>query len=509
MAFFIASIDTGFAMADSLRIDRIAHEFDLPKHTLMSHFSNEWRLISSSRRRIVSGISIAIIVIIVGLFASQSLVRVGIDNLIQDIYTNSTYSFLKPIFARVAQNINDVPVENYVQKTWYLYSLTRKYLTLSFIIIWVSAISFAFTRTRMYLWNQIISPFTKAVWEKAKDPTVIFAGIFLGLTCSIRTLGPAAGGLIGLYVLAKHKNHSLPMLLAYFFIGAFTTYVSWPGLWDAPIDNFLASLSLASDFPWGGKVLFGGNTYTIGTLPRSYLPVLLSIQFTLTTLITAVFGLVLTIKNIIKSKLDWMKAVVLLSWFCVPASLVIIFEPKIYDNFRHFLFIIPPIFTFAAIGLQGLFGLFKRPAIQAIVISLLILPNIFTLIKLHPYQYVYYNIFTNGVGGAFRMYEMDYWGTSYREATEYVNQIAPKNSRIIVFGAPHLVGTYARADLQIEKYKKDMELDRAFPTFAILLSRYDKDIHVFPEAENIYIVGRDGAIFAIVKELDNDKVITE
>ena len=92
----------------------------------------------------------------------------------------------------------------------------------------------------------------------------------------------------------------------------------------------------------------------------------------------------------------------------------------------------------------------------AIVIGLLVLPNIFLLIKMHPYQYVYYNVFTDGVGGAFRIYEMDYWGTSYREAAEYINQIAPQNARVIVFGAPHLVETHARDDLQVEKYKKDM-----------------------------------------------------
>ena len=45
-------------------------------------------------------------------------------------------------------------------------------------------------------------------------------------------------------------------------------------------------------------------------------------------------------------------------------------------------------------------------------------------VHLHPYQYIYYNSFVGGVHGAFHNYELDYWGTSYYEAAEYVNQVA-------------------------------------------------------------------------------------
>ena len=199
-----------------------------------------------------------------------------------------------------------------------------------------------------------------------------------------------------------------------------------------------------------------------------------------------------------------MNLTILYLWFFVPFTLVITSEPKIYDNFRHFLFIIPPLFAFAAIGVQSIFDIVKRPAIQPIIVFLLILPNIFPLVRLHPYQYVYYNIFTDGLQGAFRNYEMDYWGTSYREATEFVNQTAPMNARIIVSGPLHLVETYARADLELVKHKNDMIINQNSPSYAILLSRYNRDIRLFPEAENIFSVGRDGAIFAVVKKLNDN-----
>ena len=90
---------------------------------------------------------------------------------------------------------------------------------------------------------------------------------------------------------------------------------------------------------------------------------------------------------------------------------------------------------------------------------------------------------------------------SYSEATRFTNPVTTPNARIIVFGAPYLVEANAREDLKIEKYKKDMEIDHTVLTFAVLLSRYDKDIFVFQQAENIYIIDRNGVIFITVKQL--------
>jgi len=506
MAFFIASIDTGFAMADSLRHPSHVSKtgsFNNSHHNILSQLTKEWKQISKTKRRLLKILSFIVIIVIAGLFFSQNLVHKVVDILIQDLYSQDGLWFLETFFTRAAQNIDEIPVENYIHKAWQQYLRIIKNLSLFLVISWLLTTFMIFSETRKYLLGHKIKPFIKAILENIKNPTVILAGVFLGLTCSIRTLGPAAGGLIGLYLLAKYKKTAFPLLVSYFITGAITTYISWPGLWGAPLSNFLESLTIASKFPWDGKVLFGGITYNIGTHPRSYMPVLLSIQFTLTALATTILGFICSIVIMIKCKRIWMKVIILYLWFFVPVALIVIVEPNIYDNFRHFLFVIPPLFTFGAIGLQSIFNFTKRPEVRAIVILLLILPNIISIVRLHPYQYVYYNLLANGVEGAFREYEMDYWGTSYREATEYVNQIAPHNSKVVVLGAPHLVETYARGDLEIEKYKNDMQLIYDSPTFAILSSRYDKDILLFSEAETIYIIERDGAKFAVVKDLNS------
>ena len=503
MAFFIASIDTGLAMVDSHHRTHDGQKTNSRNpilRILPSQFKEEWKLTPQPKQRVFATIILISLITIIGIFVTQDWIQNIIESKIQEVYTNNTSTFLASIFARVAQNMDDVPVESYVQKTLILYSRSTKYVIFSILVICITVTYRLFPETRKFLLHHTI---IGAIWKNLKNPAVMTAGIFLGLTCSIRTLGQAAGGLTGLYLLAKHKKDSFSILWAYMIISVVVTYITWPALWNSPINNFFRSFSTSSNFLWGGKLLFAGNSYLIGTHPRSYLPVLLSIQLTVTALIPFVLGLVSAIPKSIKGNLDWMKITVIALWFFVPVSLVIIVEPKIYDNFRHFLFFIPPLFTFAAIGLQSVFDVFKRPIIQAIILLILILPNIFSLVNLHPYQYVYYNAFTDGVGGAFRQFEMDYWAISYREATEYINQNAPPNSKVIVYGPIHIVKTYARPDLEIIRYRKSGEIDDTSPIFAIILSRYDKDIHLFPDAEDIFIVGKENAVFTVVKMLNS------
>jgi len=505
MAFFIASIDTGFAMAesfrhtDSLRIKDVSNRFST---AFVSQVISEWDSIIIRKKYIFISTCFIVITTIAGFLFFQDSIQQYIQKSVRDIYFNDTNNYLDRIFTLTAQNIDDYPVEGYVNKALQIYSRGIMVLSIFLVILWIIISAMIFSETKIYLWDYLIKPFAKFFWENLKNPGVILAGVFLGLTSSIRTLGPAAGGLVSLYLILIYKKNSIPTLIAYFTIGAIILYITWPGLWNDPIQNYLTSLQTASDFPWDGKVLFEGQYYLPGSTPRIYLPILILIQFTLTGILTIFIGTCLSFIKLAERKPEWKKLAIIYLWFLVPLIAVISLQPDIYDNFRHFLFIIPPLFILASIGIQMTFDLIKRPAIHVILLSLLIMPNFYPLIQLHPYQYVYYNLFVGGLKGAFREFEMDYWGTSYREATEYLNLIAPINSTIIVYGAPHLVEPYAREDLNIEKFKTDMLINRDSPSFALLSTRYDKDIYLNPQSEIIHRVEKDGAIFSVIKELD-------
>jgi 4-amino-4-deoxy-L-arabinose transferase-like glycosyltransferase len=328
-----------------------------------------------------------------------------------------------------------------------------------------------------------------------------FTGILWGVTTSIRVLGPAAGVLLAIYFIAKSRRKAIPPLLVCFVIAGVVTYLTWPGLWASPFTNFIQSFSESSDFPWQGKVLFNWVGYPPDGLPRSYLPTLLIYQLSIPLLVTFAAGLLVSFFKSIHKTIDRDLFLMLLGWFFIPFLGVIVFRPNLYDNFRHFFFILPPILVFAGIGIQYLFDWLKQPIFYLLVIMLLVAPNIYWIVRLHPYEYTYYNILTGGVGGAFRRFETDYWATSYRDVIQYLNRTAPQKSVIIVWGPANVVAYYARQDLNIVEYSKKVKLDKNTNTYAILSTREESDLKLYSHSPEIYQVGKAGAIFAVAKQL--------
>ncbi|MGE5073478.1 MAG: hypothetical protein ACM3MF_08630, partial [Anaerolineae bacterium] len=181
-------------------------------------------------------------------------------------------------------------------------------------------------------------------------------------------------------------------------------------------------------------------------------------------------------------------------WFILPLLGFIITRSPLYDNFRQIIFILPPVFLLAGAALQQV----RRPLLQAGLIALLILPGVVDGVRLHPYEYIYYNRFIGGVQGADRRFELDYWGTSYREAADILNRIAAPNATVWVEGPAHLLQLYARPDL---KTYSTYEAERAdHYDFVVALSRYDLDLTTYPTAPVIDEIERDGAVLSVIKK---------
>jgi MFS family permease len=351
-----------------------------------------------------------------------------------------------------------------------------------------------FPKTAKVIWHEAIKPSRNVI-------SVILAGVMLGLVTAIRPLGPAAGALVAFYFLLRAGWRSLPTLAVYLVIALAVALLAWPSLWDSPVRNFIWSLSESSDFPWGGKVLFNGIDLELDQIPRAYMPTLMTLQFTETSLALFLTGLVVGVVRSFKRSFDWKTMLVLSTWAFLPLLAVIALRPTLYDNFRHFFFIIPPLFLIAGIGFQAILDRLRSPLWKTLVVSLAILPGVYGLITLHPYQYVYYNSLAGGLQGAFRRYEMDYWATSYREATEFLNNTAPNRARVIVWGPEQVVRKFARKDLVIREYVPEKSGGNEKADYAIISTRYDKDLYLFPEGETILEIGRGGALLAVVKQL--------
>jgi hypothetical protein len=290
--------------------------------------------------------------------------------------------------------------------------------------------------------------------------------------------------------------------VAYFAIAMLVTYATWPRLWGEPVRGYLRAVDTAMDYPWEGKVMFAGYDYNVDEVPRSYLPVLLSLQFTEPALALFIAGLFVAAREFLERKERRLKLALIAVWFFGMFSAAIILRPTMYDNFRQFLFLVPPFFIFAGIALDWITSRAQPTVTNILLVAAIILPGLIMGVRLHPYQYVYYNQLVGGVSGAFRRYETDYWVTSYKEAAEYLNAYAPPGSRVVVWGADHIVEHYGRDDLVISDYRKESrDSDLRQQDFAVISSRHSKDLSLYLDAPVVFQASREGAIFVVVKRL--------
>jgi hypothetical protein len=272
-------------------------------------------------------------------------------------------------------------------------------------------------------------------------------------------------------------------------------YATWPYLWPDPFGHFMESIVVMARYPWQGQVLFDGTLYNSTGIPRTYLPVLLGIQITEPVWILFAAGLGLTLweaahRQARSAQLLWLAVL----WFILPVAGFIALRSPLYDNFRQIFFILPPVFLLAG----ALFEKIKAPFLRTALMLLCIAPGIITGFRLHPYEYIYYNRFIGGEAGAFRRFELDYWGTSYREAAGWINEHASPNAPIWVDGPSHLLGIYLRPDI---KLYSSYEAERAEQyDYTVSTSRYDLDLRSYPEARIVHSIERDGAVLTVIKK---------
>jgi hypothetical protein len=330
-----------------------------------------------------------------------------------------------------------------------------------------------------------------------RSPQLVLAGILLGMTMSIRLLGPLPGIIVMLYLVFTLGQKSLPIITAYLICAVITMFLTWPYLWPNPIDHWMDSLVLMVNFPWPGRVLFNGQFYNPDDLPLSYLPTLLSIQLTESLLILIYLGFGILAFSILQQRIKLDLFLVLVIGAILPLTGLILFRATMYDNFRQILFLLPPLILLAGFALDLIFSVLKPTVLRLILLIALALPGTYAIVQLHPYQYIYYNSFVGGTGGAFRAFEMDYWFTSYRQSALWLNANVPLNASIGGSGPTNLLYVYLRPDLNRQHTSTG---DEQYDYF-VSTSRYNEDLTLHPDANVIYSLARDGAVLAVIKQL--------
>jgi tetratricopeptide (TPR) repeat protein len=316
----------------------------------------------------------------------------------------------------------------------------------------------------------------------------------------------------------KNTGKQILPLITRFAVISISAYIIgilfWPWALKNPIENPISALTEFTNYlNVFNFELFEGEVLYMANKPWYYLPKYIFIQTPLFIWVGVVLFVLLLLPRI-KNKNLWLW--LLLVFVAVfPVGYAIIKNSSLYNGWRQFLFIYPPLIILAAMGWQWLIQLPKQNTIKATLFGLLFI-NIgyigFWMIKYHPNQYVYFNETVGGTKGAYSYYETDYYSNSLKQAADWFNVNIGTDK-------PYVISTNNEtqtADYFIKKENKNAQVvwsrehevltkaaDYSFITTRAM-SRHQLTCGFFPPKGTLHTIDVEGIpLVAIVKRENN------
>ena len=267
--------------------------------------------------------------------------------------------------------------------------------------------------------------FTKRLADHFPKPKIIDAIFFALSTALCITANPDSSlivaialvlCIIGLIAQRKHNDIKIATIrYSAIIVGSLAVICGIVALFiPQSIGTWLESFSPTSPT----RILFQGKLYWTDLLPWYY-----NVKMLVMTIPAAVFvGMLLALGLCFVKKSNRSEIITLLT---ISVLAILIFSLKSDTNgiWQHLLFAEIPLYIVAAIGFDMLAESSRSTATQiagiAIPILLMIMPAIH-IFRSHPYSHIYYNEFTGGVQHAFGRYELENYGVSNREASQWV-----------------------------------------------------------------------------------------
>ena len=198
----------------------------------------------------------------------------------------------------------------------------------------------------------------------------------------------------------------------------------WPWAQQQPIFRPFESAKTFLHYPWDHLVLYNGVLLRSLDVPRTYMTRWLFMTSPELTLVLLAAGLVIAVVMLWRNRLQLGAATIISFGIVVlsvlfPIAIALATRPVFYDAERHFTYVIPPAVCLAAAVLAGaeLLNRKVRIAIYTVAGACIIYQGSL-MFRLHPNEYVYFNQISGGLSAAYRKYDTDYWGNSYREAVK-------------------------------------------------------------------------------------------
>ncbi len=275
--------------------------------------------------------------------------------------------------------------------------------------------------------------------ENFNYKNILFFSIFAAFATNIRIMGILLFILFLIFLIfncleeKQFFKKNIYKFLILLFAYPLTVYLFWPFLWDAPISNFIFTIKSFTNYNWQNEVFYLGNFFKGSNLPWHYIPVWIiattPIFFSIIFLLGFVKTGILLFSNFIKlskenklwNNLNEKKDFFMFLFFIIPIFSVIFFNSTLYGGWRHLYFIFPSFVYLIGVGVENflekkIYIKFKR--IFYLLIVIFFINNIYNLIKIHPYQNIYFNSLFEKKAN--KLFEIDYWGLGNKEALKFL-----------------------------------------------------------------------------------------
>ncbi len=271
---------------------------------------------------------------------------------------------------------------------------------------------------------------------------VFGVGVVIGLTAGVRVAGlvlipfAAALWLSVLWLRLGRRPRARELVrpglaLAGVLVTAWVVMVAfWPWAQLDPLRNPFRAFAIFSRFWSAMPVLYDGQIVASGKLPRTYIPGWFALTLPAFYVVAFAMGglrlLALWRENIRDSAAlekalacAWLAATV-----AAPVLWAVVNHTPFYNGHRHFLFVVPGLAALAGVSAAAwLRSDTRRPAraVGAAVLGASLLVTLVDMVRLHPYQSVYFNrLVAGGLAQAVQRYETDYWCSTYREGLDWI-----------------------------------------------------------------------------------------
>jgi hypothetical protein len=296
----------------------------------------------------------------------------------------------------------------------------------------------------------------------------------------------------------------LPALaIAYLIMG-----LLWPWSILAPFNPIRAAAYFDHFFekPW--KELYEGALVSVPDMPATYVPHLFLLNLPEIMLALGVAGAIGALAAAFRQDLSARRRAGLLIVplaVLLPVVIAMITRPALYNGVRHFIFLVPP---FAVLGGLAAAWAIERAqkhgrlalgALGAVLAAGIALPVV-EMIRLHPYEYTHFNVFSGGMRRADENYMLDYWGLAFKQASEDLRaKLEERHERppsdrpwlVAVCGPQRPAAVALGPDFKTTGEPRDAD-------FAMMLGEfYCRDLRLPILVE----VKRDGVIFARVYDI--------